>query len=84
MSKFTCSFPGADDHSLFQKFECQHKNNPHYHSPQLKLKDPQFTVLHYASDVSYSIQVCDHMEWGPEIDCCLKEIKLTLYIDALK
>ena len=51
------SFPGADDNSLFQKFERQHKTHPHYRSPQLKLKDPVFAIVHYASDVTYSIQV---------------------------
>ena len=52
-----CSFPGADDNSLFQKFERQHKSHPNYHTPQMKLKEPQFTILHYASGVTYSIQV---------------------------
>ena len=51
-------FPGADDNSLYQKFERQHKNHPHYRSPTMKLKDPQFTILHYASEVTYSIKVC--------------------------
>lgn len=53
-----CSFPGADDNTLFQKFERQHKNHPHYRSPQLKQQDPQFTILHYASEVTYSVKVC--------------------------
>ena len=52
-----CSFPGADDHSLFQKFERQHKGTSCYHSPQLKLQDPQFTITHYASPVTYNIKV---------------------------
>ena len=52
-----CSFPGADDNSLFQKFERQYKSHPNYHTPQMKLKEPQFTILHYASAVTYSIQV---------------------------
>ena len=51
------SFPGADDNTLFQKFERQHKNHPHYRSPQLKQQDPQFTILHYASEVTYSVKV---------------------------
>ena len=51
------SFPGADDNTLFQKFERQQKNHPHYRSPQLKQQDPQFTILHYASEVTYSVKV---------------------------
>ena len=52
------SFPGADDLSLFEKFERQHKgSSTHYSSPQLKKKEPVFTVSHYASPVTYSIQV---------------------------
>lgn len=55
-----CSFPGADDDSLFQKFERQQKNHAHYRSPQLKQQDPQFTILHYASEVTYSVKVNDY------------------------
>ena len=51
------SFPGADDNSLFQKFERQHKSHPHYHTPQMRHKNPVFTIVHYASDVTYSVQV---------------------------
>jgi hypothetical protein len=51
-----CSFPGADDNSLFQKFNRQHKSHPHYHTPQLRHRNPVFTIVHYASDVSYSVQ----------------------------
>ena len=54
----TFSFPGADDLSLFEKFERQHKgSSTHYSSPQLKRKEPVFTISHYASLVTYSIQV---------------------------
>ena len=53
----SASFPGADDNSLFQKFERQHKSHPHYHTPQMRHKNPVFTIVHYASDVTYSVQV---------------------------
>ena len=52
------SFPGADDNSLFQKFERQHKSHPHYRVPQLRHQNPVFTIVHYASDVTYSVKVC--------------------------
>lgn len=59
-----CSFPGADDNTLFQKFERQQKNHAHYRSPQLKQQDPQFTILHYASEVTYSVKVlCTQLMW---------------------
>ena len=51
------SFPGADDTTLFTKFERQHKGHSHYHSPQRKLDDPVFTILHYAGEVVYHIRV---------------------------
>jgi myosin-9 len=51
-----CSFPGADDNSLFQKFERQHKSHPHYRVPQLRHQNPVFTIVHYASDVTYSVK----------------------------
>ena len=54
---FFFSFPGADDISLFEKFERQHKSNRYYSSPQMKQKEPYFTISHYASPVTYSIQV---------------------------
>ena len=53
----SCSFPGADDNSLFQKFERQHKPHPHYHTPQMRHHTPVFTIVHYASDVTYSVKV---------------------------
>lgn len=51
-----CSFPGADDSSLFQKFERQHKSHPYFSAPQMKQREPVFTISHYASHVTYSIQ----------------------------
>jgi len=51
------SFPGADDTTLFSKFERQHKTHSHYQSPQRKLDDPVFTILHYAGQVVYHIRV---------------------------
>ena len=65
LSIFSCSFPGADDNSLYQKFERQHKNHTHFRSPTMKLKDPQFTILHYASEVTYSIQVWSYTVYTP-------------------
>ena len=53
----SCSFPGADDFSLFQKFERQHKNHAHFSTPQLKQRNPVFTISHYASSVTYAIEV---------------------------
>ena len=55
----TNSFPGADDTTLFTKFETQHKGHSHYHSPQRKLDDPVFTITHYAGEVVYHIRVSD-------------------------
>ena len=56
------SFPGADDISLFEKFERQHKSNRYYSSPQMKQREPYFTISHYASPVTYSIQVVNHSD----------------------
>ena len=68
-SSSSLSFPGADDNSLFQKFNRQHKSHPHYHTPQLRHRNPVFTIVHYASDVSYSVQVffCVYMYMYVEI-----------------
>ena len=51
------SFPGADDTTLFTKFQRQHKGHTHYQSPQRKLDDPVFTIVHYAGPVVYHIHV---------------------------
>ena len=53
------SFPGADDTTLFTKFQRQHKGHSHYQSPQKKLDDPEFTIVHYAGPVVYHIHVSD-------------------------
>ena len=58
------SFPGADDTTLFTKFQRQHKGHSHYQAPQRKLDDPIFTIVHYAGPVVYHIHVSNN-------NCCM-------------
>ena len=52
------SFPGADDNSLFLKFQQQHKKHSHFKSPPVKQSEPLFIIVHYAGDVLYQVKVC--------------------------
>eukprot|EP00118_Oscarella_pearsei_P008877 m.47912 g.47912 ORF g.47912 m.47912 type:complete len:647 (+) comp33841_c0_seq5:217-2157(+) len=46
----------ATDYTLFEKFNKEHKDHPHYYVPQLKKKDPVFGIQHYAGNVVYHLQ----------------------------
>lgn len=76
------SFPGATDNTLFQKFERQHKSNQFYRSPTMKLREPVFTVVHYASDVTYSVQVCQccDIDMYRSMCACLDKQHYSAYI----
>ncbi|XP_023214421.1 unconventional myosin-IXa-like [Centruroides sculpturatus] len=49
-----CSFPGATDATLQQKFENHYRNNEFYELPQCK--ENSFFVKHYAGKVKYQIK----------------------------
>ena len=51
------SFPGADDNSLFLKFQQQHKKHSHFKSPPVRQSEPLFIIVHYAGDVLYQVKV---------------------------
>lgn len=46
-----CSFPGATNETLLQKFNTVHKDNSFYEAPQRR--EAAFVVRHYAGAVKY-------------------------------
>ena len=52
---FFCSFPGATNDTLLEKFHQNHKNSDYYVMPMRR--ESTFTVKHYAGQVKYHIRV---------------------------
>ncbi|KAI5725539.1 hypothetical protein M8J77_016788 [Diaphorina citri] len=50
---FHCSFPGASNETLLQKFNTVHRDNPFYEIPQRR--ENAFIVKHYAGKVKYQV-----------------------------
>lgn len=49
----TCSFPGATNETLLQKFNSVHRDNKFYEKPQKK--ENAFIIRHYAGKVKYQV-----------------------------